>query len=40
MKPQDLCECFRLENDVVTINELDGNGFNQLVGAGWSVIFG
>ena len=40
MNPQDFCECFGLENNVDTKDKLNGNGFNQLVGAGWNVFVG
>ena len=39
VNPQNLCECFGLKNDVVTNDELDGYGFDELIDAGWRVVF-
>ena len=39
MNPKDFCECFGFENDVVTNDEFDGNCFDELIDAGWRVVF-
>ena len=37
--PKDFCECFRLNDDVVTNDEFDGYRFDELIDAGWRVVF-
>ena len=35
--PKDFCEGLRFNDDVVTYDEFNGNGFDKLIDTGWLV---
>ena len=37
VNPEDFCESFGLDDDVVTDDKFDGNGFDELIDA-WMVV--
>ena len=37
VNPEDFCEGFGLNDDVVTDDKFDGDSFNKLIDAGWMV---
>ena len=37
VNPEDLCESFGLNDNIVTDDEFDGNSFYELIDTGWIV---